>query len=320
MKNDMTDPSINTVNARAERCILATCCIPWTDDFHLDEKVFRNQLTHIVKHGTPNVYLFGTAGEGYALTRAQFQSIVKVFQDQMDQLGGKPMIGLISLSLQEVIERIEWTRDQGIRSFQISLPSWGPCNWDEVRRFFDETCGRFPGCEFLHYNNQRTRRMIQPEEYALLAERHRNFAATKSGVQSVKDLVMLFRKVPLLRHYITEMGCAQAGLLGLPAGLLVSMGSISWSEVRAFFTACVEGREEVIRKYCRDFSVILEVLNTHITPVAHIDGAYDKIFCKIADPEFPLRLLPPYNSIDDESFKHLTEEIFRQLPHWSPSE
>ena len=62
------------------------------------------------------------------------------------------MVGVISLSLPTIIERIERARQMGIRHFQISLPSWGALSDSELKTFFKETCGRFPDCSFLHYN------------------------------------------------------------------------------------------------------------------------------------------------------------------------
>lgn len=37
-------------------------------------------------------------------------------------------------------------------------------------------------------------------------------------------------------------------------------------------------------------------------PAGRIDGSYDKLFEKMYDPEFPLRLLPPYIGSSDEEF------------------
>ena len=48
-----------------------------------------------------------------------------------------------------------------------------------------------------------------------------------------------------------------------------------------------------------------------------MDGAYDKVFCKIHDPEFPLRLLPPYSGLSEETFGKILELIQKKYPQWS---
>jgi hypothetical protein len=52
---------------------------------------------------------------------------------------------------------------------------------------------------------------------------------------------------------------------------------------------------------------------------AHMDGAYDKMFCKLNDPAFPLRLLPPYCGISDASFRRFLDLLNNRYPRWAPA-
>ncbi len=81
---------------RYERCILATCPLPWDEKFNFLEEIFREYVSLIVNEGTKHVYIFGTAGEGHAVSDRQFYHIGEVFYDQMKKHGGKPMVGIIS--------------------------------------------------------------------------------------------------------------------------------------------------------------------------------------------------------------------------------
>src|SRR6185436_2188682 len=109
---------------RFPSCILSTCCIPWDDRDQFAERIFRAQVRAALA-GTQHLYVFGTAGEGYAVTDRQFDQVVAAFTDEMRQAGAEPMVGVIHLSLGTILERIERCRDAGVRQFQISLPSWG---------------------------------------------------------------------------------------------------------------------------------------------------------------------------------------------------
>jgi hypothetical protein len=42
---------------------------------------------------------------------------------------------------------------------------------------------------------------------------------------------------------------------------------------------------------------------------AHMEGAYDKMFIKLHDPAFPLRLLPPYVSAGAAAFERFRAAI-----------
>src|SRR5687768_705892 len=110
---------------RYRPCVLATCCVPWHDDFTFAEDTFRRSVRHLIAQGIRDLYIFGTAGEGYAVTEKQFDDVTKTFLEETTGDDVQGMIGLISLSLPTVIERIERAREMGARRFQLSLPSWG---------------------------------------------------------------------------------------------------------------------------------------------------------------------------------------------------
>lgn len=91
---------------RFHSCILGTCCVPWNTSFGFDEPTFRRSVQHQIDNGTLDLHIFGTAGEGYAVSETQFVEITRVFLN----ITAKGMIGLISLSLPTVIARIERAR------------------------------------------------------------------------------------------------------------------------------------------------------------------------------------------------------------------
>src|SRR5581483_6479576 len=126
--------------------ILATAVIPWRPDHRFDEATFRRQVATIARGLTTHIYVFGTAGEGYAVTDAQGDEIAAAFWRAAQDFGVSPMLGVVSLSLPTILGRIERGRALGFREFQISLPSWGALNDRDLDAFFAETCGRFPDC------------------------------------------------------------------------------------------------------------------------------------------------------------------------------
>jgi dihydrodipicolinate synthase/N-acetylneuraminate lyase len=301
---------------RHHSCILAACCIPWNEDGSLAEEIFRREIRNLLTNLTRDIYLFGTAGEGYAVTEKQFDQIVRIFREETNQPDVRGMVGVISLSLPTVIERIERAREMGIRHFQISLPSWGALGDGELKTFFKETCGRFPDCSFLHYNLMRTKRLVTPEEYAAFASEHPNLVATKNSTDSMERVQGLMSKAPQLQHFFTETGFAYGSQIG-ECGLLISTASIHFAAAKKYFEAGRTRDFETLLGTQRELTEMVLDLVALGRSEAHMDGAFDKVFCKIHDPKFPLRLLPPYAGLSDETFRKIVSMIQEKFPRWA---
>ena len=304
---------------RYRQCILATCCVPWREDFTFDEASFRAQVRHLIAAGIRDLYTFGTAGEGYAVTERQFDEITRVFLDETRTEGVQTMTGLISLSLPTVIERIERARDMGVRRFQLSLPSWGKLSDSEVGVFFRETCGRFPDCEFLHYNLLRAHRLITPAEYGVLARRHPNLVATKNSTTDLERLRGLLTEAPQLQHFITEGGFAEAAMMG-ECGFLISLANTNPALGHAYFEAGKRQDAAFLKQIQRESHEIITGLLAFAKEEAHMDGAFDKMFVRLHVPGFPLRLLPPYSGVSEATMERFTRLLGEKYPGWLPTD
>ena len=300
---------------RYRRCILATCCVPWREDYSFDEETFRRQVRRLIAGGVRDLYTFGTAGEGYAVTERQFDEVTRVFLDETQADGVQSMTGIIHMSLGTVIERIGRARAMGARRFQISLPGWGALHDTEVAVFFRETCGRFPDCEFLHYNLMRTGRIITGAEYGRLAERHPNLVATKNSTTDTQRLRGLLNEAPQLQHFITESGFAEAAMMG-ECGLLISVANTTPPLARAYFEAGCRRDGAALAEIGREAGELIAELLKLAGPEVHMDGAFDKMFCRVNDPAFPLRLLPPYTSVSDGVFELFQNLLREKYPRW----
>jgi len=303
---------------RYRSCILATCCVPWNEDFTFAEAIFRRQVRHLISHGIRDLYIFGTAGEGYAVTERQYDEITRVFLDETRGRDIQTMVGVISLSLATVIERIERGRAMGARRFQFSLPSWGALRDAEIDVFFRETCGRFPDCDFLHYNLMRTHRLITPAEYGRLAEQHPNLVATKNSTNDKHRLHGLLAEAPQLQHFITESGFADAAMIS-ECGLLISLANTNLALGRAYFEAGRRRDQGFLAQVQRESNELVTELLSLAKREAHMDGAFDKMFTRVNVPGFPLRLLPPYASVSEATFEQFLRLLAGKYPRWAPS-
>lgn len=303
--------------SRYPRTVLGTVCLPWREDGSLDETIFRRTIRNLVSAGLPDLYVFGTAGEGYAVTDTLFRRVATVFAETMREAGGAPpMVGVVSLSLATMIERIEFCRSIGIDTFQFSLPNWAATSDTEMRRVFAEICSRFPNSRFLHYNLMRSGRLVRPRDYVELAERHPNLVATKYGGGDPFMISGLMTHAPQLRHFFTEQGY----YIGAPLGECALLGSISTSNparAREYLEAGASGDAvrftQLYRELCGVLHALLDAAGT-----GFIDGAYDKAIHRLSEPDFPLTLLPPYESTTEAIFAQYRDRLAERHPEWLP--
>ena len=301
---------------RYPQCILASCSIPWDEEGKFMEELFRRELRALLKE-TAHLYIFGTAGEGYAVSESQFDHIVGVFAEETEE--AHPMVGLISLSTAQIKERIRRCRDMGIHDFQISLPSWGPLKDWELFRFFEEICGSFGDCRFLHYNLARTKRILGAEDYAELESRHPNLAAAKITSDSIGYIGRLMTGSSELQYFFTDLSLPYAAGLG-ECGLLISMASINWKTARKYFESATKGDYPKAMEYQKQLLAINIELRRLVLPESHMDGAFDKMYTKLRQRDFPLRLAPPYRGSGDETFQQLCSFLQRKFPMWYPQD
>lgn len=72
---------------RLSPCILGTVCIPWLDSGAFDEATFRRATRHLIESGLNNLYIFGTTGEGHAVTSEMFACIAAAFVGKSSACG-----------------------------------------------------------------------------------------------------------------------------------------------------------------------------------------------------------------------------------------
>jgi len=299
---------------RYPRGIMATACIPWTADYRFDEGIFRREAAMLCEQGMNSVYLFGTAGEGYSVSNDQFESIVRVFCDEMRGRDATvPMVGIISLSLDEILRRIEFSAGLGIRDFQISFPSWGAVSESEAFLFFRAVLDRFPELRFMHYNNgPRAHLKLTGAQYESLAREFQNLAAVKyTGATIPEILDIMTRDIPI-QFFFLERAYGYACLAG-EASLLISISNINYRLAYEYFDAGSRQDAQSLIRMEKDFERCIAIISKY---KGKIDGAYDKLFVKYSIPEFPHRLCLPYKGFSEEEWTAFDTELRAALPHW----
>ena len=301
--------------ARFPQGILVSCEIPWGDDDSFLEDIFRRQVQFALKHGFRNLYIFGTAGEGYAVDTSRFQQIVRVFYSETAREDVYPQVGVIDLSTERIVEKLRYAHESGFRIFQISLPCWGALNETELLTFFKDVCGSFPDSKFLHYNLGRTRRFLTADDYRRITFEVPNLVATKNTLATAMETPSLVRKVPELQHFLSE-ALLPLGFLYGECSLLSSFAWVFPTKTKELFEY---GRAHQFDKFLPLLKDYLEAVEDVLSPTRghqRMDGAYDKLIKRLGGLDMPLRLLSPYQSFSEEIFQECYQILHRKYADW----
>ena len=300
---------------RYPQAVLVSCEIPWDAQFNLLEDVFRQEIRRVLNH-FQHLYIFGTAGEGYAVTMAQFQQIVRVFYEETRGDGVHPMIGLIGLSTPLILEKLEYAYALGFRVFQISLPSWGTLSNPEMMTFFQDVCGAYPEAQFLHYNLPRAGRVLEASDYRALIDAIPNLVATKNTGGGYQRAAALVSQAGELQHFLGESNFLQGILYG-ECSLLATFAPLTPLKSNAYFEAGLRYDILAMVQMQQGFHDLLMDLFAVLEGERHIDGAYDKLWVRLGGLDaMPLRLLSPYHTFSDAQFEACKRMLSEKYADW----
>ncbi len=309
---------MNDSATRYPQAILVSCEIPWDENEALLEEAFRRSVRATLEQYN-HLYIFGTAGEGYAVNQAQFQRIVDIFHEETRGENIFPMVGVIGMSTSIALEKLQYAYDRGFRAFQISLPSWGRLTDAEVMTFFRDVCGAFPAAQFLHYNLPRAGRVLEARHYRPLVDALPNLVATKNTGGGHKRAAELVSQVGELQHFLGEGNFLQGCLYG-ECSLLATFGSLSPQKVKAYFAAALAQDYPLMLTLQRGFHDMLADLFQELAGESKIDGAYDKLWVRLGGFEaMPLRLLSPYQGFSEAQYQACRQMLKRKHIDWLPA-
>jgi len=303
--------------ARYPQAILISCEAPWDENEQLIEDVFRREVRSVLQHFN-HLYVFGTAGEGYAVDTVRFQQVVRIFYEETRGADVHPMVGVIGLSTANIVERIAFAYATGFRVFQISMPAWGALNDTEVMTFFRDVCGAFPDAQFLHYNLPRTKRVLEGADYRRLIDAVPNLVATKNTGGGLDRAAALMTQAGELQHFFGETNFPHGCMYG-ECSLLSSFGPMSPHKTWALFEAGRKGQMVEMFKLQKEFHDMLYGVLGSVLTEGRIDGAYDKMLVRLGGlEEMPLRLLSPYQGFSEEQYQACKRILHEQFAEWLP--
>jgi dihydrodipicolinate synthase/N-acetylneuraminate lyase len=300
---------------RYPRGILVSCEVPWDEQDRLIEGVFRQEVRTFLSQGFRHIYIFGTAGEGYAVDNSRFREVAAVFREETSVDGVLSQVGIIGLSTLTIRERIDIAYELGFRTFQLSLPSWGALDDRELMRFFRDVCLSYPDSQFLHYNLMRSKRLLTAADYRKIVDEIPNLVATKNTSPDVSFAASLMRIVPELQHFFGEATFPTGCLYG-ECSMLSSFAPLFPQRTWELFNHACNGQIDAAFRLQKEYlTAVMEVIGPMLRKT-HIDGGYDKVLARLGGVPMPLRLLSPYEPVSEEVFLECRRVLEEKYADW----
>jgi len=287
---------------------LVSVPIPWNDDFSFSPELFKKAINKLVKEKCDGLYLFGTSGEGYAVTDDEFNQIVNVFAEATKTFKGFTQVGCFGLSSDQVKNRCRIVSELGIQSVQITLPFWKVLNDKELERYFTDVCGSFPELSFLLYNNPQNKRRLKGKEIEAFHKLVPNLIGAKTGSGAWLDIFELITEAPSVTHFVTEKAFPFAYGLG-NVGLIPSSNYVFPKTTHAFYEAVISRDLKTAHYLHKKIVRFFHLTAIPLVEKNYIDGAIDKAYAQIGGMDMPLNMKSPYIPLSDEDFKWLKSVV-----------
>lgn len=287
---------------------LAGVPLPWDKRGAFLKDQFRGAIEALLEDGCDGLYLFGTSGEGYAVSDEEFGTIIETFVEATGGADVFRQVGCFGLSSDQIIRRCKVASDLGADSVQITLPFWKELNDIELRRYFADVCGDLADIQFLLYNNPRNKRRLNGKELEALASATPNLCATKTGSGAWIEFYELVTESPSLQHFVTEPAFQFCrGVANV--GLIPSSNYANPEKCRAYYKAVIEGDQKLAQLLHAEIINFFHKTAVPLLRKGYIDGAVDKAYARIRGMEFSLEMKSPYASLSEEDFSWLKETV-----------
>jgi dihydrodipicolinate synthase/N-acetylneuraminate lyase len=292
---------------------LVSVPVPWDERGRLLPDVFRGAVRKLLGEGCDGIYLFGTSGEGYAVSDDEFAQLVELLVDETRGFAGFRQVGCFGLGAEQVKRRVAMAVDRGVVGVQITLPFWKELNDREVAAYFNDVCSAFPQVSFLLYNNPRNKRRLTGKEIEAIHQRVPNLEAAKTGSGNWLEFYELVRESPGVRHFVTEPAYLFCRELGA-AGLIPSSNYARPRVCRRYFEAVNRGDLSTAAELHRQAVAFFHQTAVPLVKKGYIDGAIDKAYARIGGMEMPLAMKAPYEPLSPDDFAWLERTVHEQFP------
>jgi dihydrodipicolinate synthase/N-acetylneuraminate lyase len=291
----------------------ATLLLPIRPDDSIDIELLNRELDYLLQSGVDGIYSNGTAGEFYSQSEAEFVEVNELLASRCESAGMRFQIGASFPTPQMSLKLSKLAASFRPGAIQVTLPDWYPPVIPEIIAFLDRVSEATAPIPLILYNPPHAKRIVTPEEYALLCERLPALIGVKVGggdehwyrrMEPLKSRLSIF--VP--GHTLaTGYDLGAAGSYSNVA-CLQPVGAKRWNDLMRSDWAAARRIEVQIQQF----------MTQHILPFRDLgfsNMALDKLLSSVGNwAAIGTRLRWPYFGIDNADLVYLRAQARQQIP------
>lgn len=224
------------------RGIIIPIVTPIHADGTFNETAYRKLLAHFVDSGVHGVFPFGTTGEFYAFSNAEYRRVLEVTKDAV---GGKMQIyaGANHITPQGAIALAQIAQEVQVDALSVLTPMFVSQTQEELYTYF-ETVAKGTNLPVIIYNNPpKTNVNITPATVARLAKIP-NIVAIKDSsgdMTSAEEYIRLTRGIEGFSVLMGRDTMIYAGLCYGAAGAITSCANVAPKLAVDIYTSYTRG-------------------------------------------------------------------------------
>lgn len=157
----------------------ATLLMATDEQGNIDFKRMANEIDVIIASSPNGIYSNGTAGEFYTQTEDEFDKISSLLSEKCEKAAIPYQIGVSHMSPQISLERLKRIRHLRPGAVQVILPDWFPVTLEEAIAFMQKMEDEAQGISLILYNPPHAKKILLPEDWAILKSRIPSLAGLK---------------------------------------------------------------------------------------------------------------------------------------------
>ena len=292
----------------------ATLLLPIDSRDRIDFTALSDEIDAIVAASVNGVYSNGTAGEFHTQSEDEFDRVSALLAERCEAAGLPFQIGASHTSAQSSRERLRRAKALRPAAFQLILPDWFPLNDEEAVAFLDTMAAEADPIGLVLYNPPHAKRVLTPEEIAMLADRVPALIGVKVAAG---DASWFARLGEALRRISVFTPGHQLGT-HLPLGsrgAYSNVACLSPARAQAWYETLCGDPSAGLQAQARLQRFFQRYITPYITEQRYANAAVDKLLAVIGG-WLPLttRMRWPYRSIPPEDAMRLRAIARTELP------
>ncbi|MBO9607316.1 MAG: dihydrodipicolinate synthase family protein [Paenibacillaceae bacterium] len=291
-----------------------TVLLPLGANETIDYARTRAQIETIAASGVNGIYSNGTAGEFYAQSEAEYETIGELVAEVCEARGVPFQLGASHMSPQTSLERIRRAVKLAPGAIQVILSDWYALTDDEAIACLQRMEDAADGIGLVLYNPPHAKRVLQPETYGKLKAAVPNLIGAKTAGGDSAWYASMREHMRGMSVFVPGHRLA-TGISQGAHGSYSNVACLSPAGAQRWYERMLTDLAGALEAEERIFGFMRDRIVPYITEQGYSNAAVDKLLAAIGGwSDAGTQLRWPYRSIPMEEAERLRPIAREQMP------